>query len=128
MYQWNPVIVTHASLAATAVVLGAALLRARKGTRAHRTAGWVWVLSMAGVAGLSFAIRGPNGYSWIHALSVFTLMSLVWGVLFARLHRVQRHRFTMISMYVGALLVTGLFTLLPNRLLGTALWSAVGLK
>jgi uncharacterized membrane protein len=126
MYQWNPVIVTHAALAGVAVVLGAGLLRARKGTRAHRAAGWVWVLCMASVAGISFAIKGPNGFSWIHGLSVFTLAALVWGVLLARLHRVQRHRFTMISMYAGALLVTGLFTLLPNRLIGSAIWGLFG--
>jgi uncharacterized membrane protein len=128
MYQWNPVIVTHAVLAGTAVILGAALLKARKGTMKHRAAGWIWVLCMAGVAGLSFAIQGPNGYSWIHGLSVFSLMALVWGVLFARLHRVRHHRFSMISMYAGALLVTGLFTLLPNRLLGSAVWGFLGLK
>lgn len=128
MHHWNPVIIAHASLAATAVVVGAALLRARKGTRAHRTAGWIWVVGMAGVAGLSFAIRGPDGFSWIHGLSVFTLVSLVWGVLFARLHRVQRHRSTMLSLYAGALIITGLFTLIPSRLLGHAVWSALGLK
>ncbi len=81
---------------------------------------------MASVAGISFAIKGPNGFSWIHGLSVFTLAALVRGVLFARLHRVQRHRFTMISMYAGALLVTGLFTLLPNRLIGSAIWGLFG--
>lgn len=121
VYQWNPVIIAHASMAGVAVLLGAALLKARKGTRAHRVGGWIWVLCMAGVAGVSFAIRGPNGFSWIHGLSVFTLMALVWSVTFARLHRVRPHRISMISMYAGALVVTGLFTLLPNRLLGSAL-------
>ena len=32
----------------------------------------------------------------------------------------------MISMYVGALVVTGLFTLLPGRLIGGAVWGWLG--
>jgi uncharacterized membrane protein len=30
-------------------------------------------------------------------------------------------------MYIGGLVVAGLFTLLPSRLLGRMLWSAVGI-
>ena len=121
-YAWTPVITTHALLAGGAVVLGALLLWGRKGRLPHRVGGWIWVLAMAGVAGISFAIRGPGGFSWIHGLSVFTLVALVAGVASARAHRVKAHRSTMISMYVGALVVTGLFTLLPGRLIGRVLW------
>ena len=126
-YTWTPIILTHALMAATAVVLGAALLLARKGNRVHRIGGWIWVLCMAGVAGISFAIHGPKGYSWIHGLSVFTLIALVIGVWLARTHRVQAHRRHMISLYAGALIITGLFTLLPGRLIGQALWQWIGL-
>lgn len=125
-YTWTPVIITHALLAGSAVVLGALLLWGRKGRLAHRVGGWIWVLAMAGVAGISFAIRGPAGFSWIHGLSVFTLIALVSGVSLARAHRVKAHRSTMISMYVGALVVTGLFTLLPGRLIGSAVWGWLG--
>jgi uncharacterized membrane protein len=76
---------------------------------------------MATVAGISFAIQRPEGYSWIHGLSVFTLVSLMTGVLAARTHRVKAHRINMIALYFGALVVTGLFTLLPGRLIGRAL-------
>ncbi len=120
-YSWNPVIVTHALAAATAVGLGAWLLCARKGHPAHRVGGWLWVLCMALVAGISFAIRRPEGFSWIHGLSGFTLVSLVTGVVAARAHRVKWHRRNMIALYVGALIITGLFTLLPGRLIGHAL-------
>lgn len=125
-YHWTTLISLHAALAAVSLVLGAALLLARKGHRAHRIGGWIWVLSMASVAGMSFWIQGPNGFSWIHGLSAFTLFSLVGGVLSARLHRVKQHRLTMISLYFGALVITGLFTLLPNRLIGQALQAWLG--
>ncbi len=122
-FTWTPVIIVHAALAVGALLLGAALLKGRKGHRAHRIGGWLWVISMASVAGVSFAIYRPAGYSWIHGLSVFTLVTLVLGVSAARAHRVKQHRLTMISIYLGALVITGLFTLLPNRLIGHALWA-----
>lgn len=125
-YTWTPVIAAHAAAAFTAVVLGAALLAGRKGHRAHRVAGWIWVMMMAFVAGVSFAIRGPDGFSWIHGLSAYTLFALGWGVLMARLHRVRHHRSTMVAMYIGALVITGLFTLLPGRLIGQAVWGWLG--
>ena len=81
---------------------------------------------MATVAGLSFAIKRPEGYSWIHGLSVFTLITLLTGVLAARTHRVKAHRNNMIALYSGALIITGFFTLLPGRLIGRALWGWLG--
>lgn len=126
-YSWSPVVIAHAALAAVAVLLGAALLLTRKGHSMHRLMGWIWVLCMTAVAGISFAIRRPDGYSWIHGLSVFTLASLAIGVMHARAHRVKAHRIHMVALYVGALLVTGLFTLLPGRLIGSALWGLLSL-
>lgn len=125
-YAWTPLIVTHALAAASAVALGASLLWNRKGHRAHRVGGWIWVGLMAAVAGVSFAIHGPDGFSWIHGLSVFTLITLVTGVAHARAHRVRAHRANMIALYVGALVITGLFTLMPGRLIGRALWGWLG--
>lgn len=124
-YTWTPAIVTHTALAAFSLVLGAALLWGRKGHRTHRLLGWLWVLCMAGVATMSFAIQGPDGFSWIHGLSAYTLLSLASGVYFARTHRVQIHRYHMVGLYAGALVITGLFTLLPGRLIGHTLWTAL---
>lgn len=126
-YAWTPVIVVHTLAASIAMLLGAWLLWARKGHRAHRIGGWVWVLCMATVAGISFAIRRPEGLSWIHGLSVFTLITLVTGVAAARAHKVSAHRKNMLALYIGALVITGLFTLLPGRLIGNALWGWLGL-
>ncbi|MFN5882454.1 MAG: DUF2306 domain-containing protein [Burkholderiales bacterium] len=125
-YTWSTVIIIHTIAASAAVLLGAWLLGARKGHRAHRIGGWLWVLCMATVAGLSFAIKRPEGYSWIHGLSVFTLITLLTGVLAARTHRVKAHRNNMIALYSGALIITGFFTLLPGRLIGRALWGWLG--
>jgi len=106
-YTWTPVIVVHAALAGVAVVLGAGILWGRKGQLMHRALGWIWVLLMATVAGISFAIHRPDGFSCIHGLSGFTLVSLAIGVCLARTHRVRAHRQHMIALYLGALLITG---------------------
>ena len=119
--SWTPWIAVHVSLATLSLVLGIFLLRGVKGDRQHRVLGWTWVALMAGVALVSFAIQ-YRGFSWIHALSVWVLVSLVSGVRAARRHRVSTHRATMISLFFGALVIAGLFTLLPQRLLGQALW------
>ena len=120
-YTWTPIIVVHATCAAAALVLGATVLARRKGTSSHRAFGWLWVMLMATVATVSFWIYRER-WSWIHGLSIWTLIALTYGVHQARHHRLKSHRATMISLFVGALLITGLFTLLPGRLIGQALF------
>lgn len=120
-YSWTPLIVAHTAAATSALVLGAVLLARRKGSRVHRVLGWLWVVLMALVALVSFGIQRES-LSWIHALSVFTLCMLVLAVRWARRHRAERHGKAMKGLYIGALLLTGLFTLLPQRLIGNALW------
>ena len=115
-----PAIPLHAFAAMAAFVLGIVQLAAPKGTLPHRTIGWIWIGLMAVVALSSFWIHqlrviGP--WSPIHLLSIFTPIMLVFGVLAARRHNVRRHRITMISIFAGALVVAGLFTFLPGRLM-----------
>ena len=122
-YSWTPLIAAHAVAAASAVVLGAAVLLRRKGTDTHRLLGRLWVLAMAFTALSSFGIYREH-FSWIHGLSVFTLAMLVSGVVAARRGYTRAHRGIMVGTYAWGLIVTGLFTLLPSRLLGHALWGA----
>src|SRR6185295_3169179 len=115
-----PAIPLHAFAAMAAFVLGAVQLAAPKGTLPHRTLGWIWVLLMAFVAASAFWIHqirlwGP--WSPIHLLSIFTLAMLPLGVWRARRHKVNAHRWTMTSIFVGALLVAGAFTLVPGRVM-----------
>ncbi|HEU4357112.1 MAG TPA: hypothetical protein VFR54_01530, partial [Xanthobacteraceae bacterium] len=46
----------------------------------------------------------------IHLLSIFTLATLPLAIVHARRHRVERHRNAMISIFIGALVIAGLFT------------------
>jgi uncharacterized membrane protein len=93
---------------------------APKGTLPHRTIGWLWVGLMAMVAISSFWIHqlrlvGP--WSPIHLLSIFTLVVLPLAVWRARHHDVAGHRRIMIFTFTGALVLAGLFTIVPGRVM-----------
>ena len=121
----SPAIQLHAFAAMSAFMLGLVQLAAPKGTLPHRTLGGIWVAIMFVVAISSFFIHqlrvwGP--WSPIHLLSIFTLVMLPLGVWRAHHHQVQSHRWTMISIFVGALVIAGLFTFVPGRIMHAVLF------
>jgi uncharacterized membrane protein len=115
-----PAIPVHAFAAMAAFALGLVQFAAPKGTLPHRTIGWIWVGLMVTVAASSLWIHeirlfGP--WSPIHLLSIFTLIMVPVAVWRARRHRVADHRRIMTMTFVGALVIAGLFTLLPGRIM-----------
>ena len=115
-----PAIPVHAFAAMAAFALGLVQFAAPKGTLPHRTVGWIWVAVMAVVALSSFWIHqirlvGPFGP--IHLLSIFVLVMLPLAVWKAHRHQVGTHQRIMISMFLGALVIAGLFTLVPGRIM-----------
>jgi len=109
----------HIAAALTALLLGTIQLIGVKGTTAHRVIGWTWVVAMAVTAVSSLFIRQINGgaFSFIHLLSGWTIIALPMAVYAARRHRVAAHRRGMTGMFVGGLIVAGLLTFLPGRLM-----------
>ena len=117
----------HAFAAMAAFVLGVVLLTARKGTLPHRTLGWIWVVLMLTVAISAFWIHGHNfriwrGFGPIHLLAILVLVTVPLGVWSARRHRVDAHRWTMISIFTSALVIAGVFTLVPGRIMHAVLF------
>ncbi|MNL90248.1 hypothetical protein D3C87_2211580 [compost metagenome] len=51
---------------------------------------------------------------------------LVLSFVFLARRNIDGHRKTMQRVYIGACVVAGGFTLLPDRFLGHSLWSALG--
>lgn len=120
LLQAGPLIASHAAAALAAVGVGAAQFASRKGTRGHRLLGYAWVLLLGFVALGSFGIhtsRTWGSFSPIHVLSIVTLVSLALAVGFARAGKIEAHRQTMLWVYAMALVLTGLFTLLPGRVM-----------
>ena len=115
-----PAIPVHAFAAMAALGLGIIQFAAPKGTLPHRTVGWIWVVLMAVVAASSFwihQIRLVGPWSPIHLLSIMVLVMLPIAVIRAHRHDVRRHSRMMIGIFSGGLVIAGLFTLLPGRIM-----------
>jgi uncharacterized membrane protein len=116
----SPAIQLHAFAAMAAFALGIVQLSAPKGTIPHRTIGWVWVLLVLVVSVSAFfihSIRLWGPWSPIHLLAIFTLITLPIAVLNARRHNLKQHRLAMLSIFFGALVIAGLFTFVPGRIM-----------
>lgn len=115
----SPVVQAHVIAALIALAAGAFILLRRKGDRLHRILGWSWSVMMAGTAGTSLFIMELNHghFSLIHGLSAYTLIALPLGIMAARARNIRAHRSMMMSMFTGALIIAGLFTFIPGRLM-----------
>ena len=129
--QMSPLIAVHMSAALGALVLGPVAIWARKGAvlrpRVHRAFGYGFVTLMLSASTSAMFIRDYNlpnieGFTPIHLLIPFTLLSL-WTS-FHALYKgnIAVHRKTMVSLYLGACVTAGAFTLLPSRYLGELIW------
>jgi uncharacterized membrane protein len=116
----SPAIQLHAFAAMAALALGIVQFSVPKGTLPHRTLGWIWIALMIVVSVTAFFIHeirlwGP--WSPIHLLAIFTLATLPLAVWKAHRHEVSKHRTAMISIFTGGLVVAGLFTFVPGRIM-----------
>ena len=108
----------HAMAAMLAIVIGAIQFSMKKGGIKHKAFGYIWVSLMLFVSISSFFIHEIKlwgNYSPIHLLSIWTIFSVGLAIYFVRVGNIKRHRQVMIALYGFALILTGLFTLLPGR-------------
>lgn len=121
--QWSEVpwvVWAHLGTVMISLVLTPWMLLRPRGTPIHRLLGKIWVAAMTLTAALSLLVKtiNPGHFSWIHILSIFTLIMAPRVWLTARAHKVAQHRATVRGLVTGALLIAGFFTLPPFRLLG----------
>jgi uncharacterized membrane protein len=124
-----PPIPSHAYTALAAMAVGAAQFAGSKGTMRHRVMGWAFVLLLgySAVSAVFISTIGTWGYfSPIHVLIPVTVFGLVQGVRNARRGNIASHRRVMIQLFVLALLVTGLFTFWPGRIMHAVLFGQGG--
>lgn len=138
IFEASPIVKFHFFTAATALVLGAVQFLAPKGTLPHRTIGRIWVLLMAVMILASLFIRdrfmwGPfssnvclvpsQSQIWmvrcasLHILSIYAVLALPYAVLHARYGNIKLHGLTMLSVFMGAVVIAGVFTFQPPRIL-----------
>jgi uncharacterized membrane protein len=115
MTGWTLLVASHAFAASVAIPLGGyQLFRRPRGDRRHRVVGRVWVAAMLYVSVTSFWLRDlrPGQLSFLHVLSVVTVVSVTLGVVAARRQDLARHRacmrgawFGLLGAFVGAVAV-----------------------
>ena len=111
----------HVATVLPAAVLGAILLARPKGTPAHRLLGKIWLVLMVLTSFSTFFIHGLNvvgGFSPIHLLSIYVILGSVRAIQTARHGNIRAHRAHVAGMYFGGIVVAGLFTLVPHRVMG----------
>lgn len=99
------IIAIHAVTASFALLFGAfQLLRKRKGGALHKVIGRIWVGAMYMVIFTSFGIQTLNGgFSWLHGLSLLTLVTVTVGLWAAVTKRIDSHKAFMRGSYFGIL-------------------------
>ena len=124
--KFDPIMMAHLIAALLALVLGIVNLIGAKGTPRHRAIGWIWIAMMLGVTLPSFGLReiNPGGFSWIHGLTILTLVTMTGAIWAIRSGRIRAHKRIMISLMLS-LTIAGAFTLMPGRFLGTLVFGVV---
>lgn len=113
----------HFLAAVVAFLIGLVQLLSTKGTIWHKWLGYLWVVLMLTICLASFGIKEIMpmsvvlGYSPIHLLSIWVLLQVLRGVYFARVGNILKHRRCMLSTYFGGLIIAGIFTFMPGRLM-----------
>lgn len=117
MSTLSTAVMFHLVTATPAMVLGGFVLWRKKGTMLHRFLGRIWVALMLLTAVGSFGIKSAGQFSWIHILSVITIVSIVAGLIAIRRRKREQHRRCMQGAYAG-LMIAFIFTLAPSRIVG----------
>ncbi|HWE47095.1 MAG TPA: DUF2306 domain-containing protein [Caulobacteraceae bacterium] len=109
----------HIAAALSALVIGTVQLLGVKGTALHRVLGWSWVAAMGTTAISSLFIRELNhgSFSFIHLLSGWVIIALPMALWAARTARVRLHGRLMAGLFLGGLIIAGLLTFIPGRLM-----------
>jgi len=114
----------HVAAAVLALVIGAAIFLLPKGTGFHRLLGWSWVSSMIVVAATSIAMIADlrNGINALHIFTAVTVVSLWAGLAGIRRGDVRQHASAMAGLYIGGLIIAGVFAFIPGRTMWTTVF------
>jgi uncharacterized membrane protein len=120
----------HFAVAIVALLSGAVVLVRRKGTRSHRRAGWLYVVSMLALNTSALMLYQLTGsFTPFHAAALLSLVSVIGGVMAARRRRsfsgwAPAHYFWMSFSYVGLVAAAASETI--TRVDGIDFWGGVG--
>lgn len=123
----NVLLACHLIPALSATATGAYVVAQPKGTLTHKRWGTRWSLLMLITALTSFGLTGGqfavfHGYSYIHLLSILTLVMVPLGFWAIRQRHLQLHRFTMISLFISLCITGVLAVLMKGRFLNALMF------
>ncbi|HWD27248.1 MAG TPA: DUF2306 domain-containing protein [Rhizomicrobium sp.] len=125
----SPAIQFHVATVVPAVILGTwQIFVSRRGTTLHRVIGYTYLTLMSVTALSTLWIHRlmPDkpfwGFSPIHLLIPLVFYGVYGALRGAWTHRIQLHRRAMIILYATAIVVTGLFTLVPGRIMNAVVF------
>ena len=101
MEPWNVLLVSHVIAALFVLAVGPLQILRRRRDRIHRTMGYLWVAAMYYVCLSSFWIVSEGHFSWLHGLSVFTIVTVTLGLISAIRRNIRSHMGNMIGSYIG---------------------------
>lgn len=114
----------HVVTVVPAFVIGTwQILLSRKGAPLHRAFGYVYLALMTVTAISALFIhalmpKGPfGGFSPIHLLVLVTLFGVFGALRGAYTHNTAQHKWSMISVYAGGILIAGTLAFMPGRIM-----------
>jgi uncharacterized membrane protein len=115
----SPAIKIHLATISAALVLATLQMVLPKGRALHRVLGWTLVVLLMITSVAAVFIRNPfaGEVSPFVVFSAWTLFAAPFGVVAARAHNVRRHAGLMSGLYFGGLILAGLLTFLPGRMM-----------
>lgn len=116
------VIMFHVSTVIPCVPLGLYLLLAPKGTPMHKQLGMLWITLMVVTALSTLFIHEGMRLSWIHIFVPLTLRAAWLTISKARRGDIKGHRNEIVSLYLGALMIPGVWAFaIEGRLMNAML-------
>ncbi len=114
-------VILHLATVIPAIPLGMFVLLRRKGDRLHKLLGKIWMGLMFTTAVTALFIHAINrtdnffGLSPIHLFSFLVIYSVPASILHARRGNIAAHKRSVTGMFIGGLVVAGIFSFLPGR-------------
>lgn len=113
----------HLATVVPAFGIGLLQLARGKGTRAHKLLGRVYMMLMIATGLITLfmpAEVGPrflNHFGFIHVFSFLALINVPAAYIAARRGNIKLHRFNMLALFFGGILIAGAFAFSPGRML-----------
>ncbi len=114
-------VMIHLATVIPAIPLGIFVLLRRKGDRLHKRLGKIWMGLMLTTAIAALFIHSINrtdsffGLSPIHFFSFLVIYSVPASIIHARRGNIVGHKRSVTGMFIGGLVIAGIFSFLPGR-------------